>query len=118
MTRKPKSISIRQLQSAVKTALETAKKEHPEFVIDPPDPTGNIPIIFRPGWILGIPVPWPLRPTEASQAVEFSAAFSRSLASTPQIADLGVDGKAEPALYVAGDKGTIGVAAGDFTVTQ
>jgi hypothetical protein len=118
MTRKPKAISIRQLQAAVKTALETAKKEHPQFSIDPPDPSGNIPVICRPWWILGIPVPWPLRPTEVAQAVQFSSAFSRTLAANTQIAGLGIEGKIEPALYVAGAEATIGVVTGDITVTE
>jgi hypothetical protein len=119
MTRSPKTVSIRHLHAAVKTALESAKKEHPGIKIDllaAPGTAGTLPIYIRPPWICGFPIPWP--EYELQEVAAFNKSFVANLAGNKQISALGVDGVFEPALYISGGNVTIGFAPADVSVTE
>jgi hypothetical protein len=120
MARSAKTVSIRHLHAAVKTALEAAKKKHPAVRIESLDDSGGVvtlPIYFRYPWICGLPpAPWP--EAELGNLAEFNQTFVNGLASDRQIAALGVDGKFEPAIQFAGGKVAVGFVPGDALITE
>jgi hypothetical protein len=117
MARSAKTVSIRHLHSAVKSALEAAKKQHPNFKLDPATPSPGLPIAYRPGWICGYPIFLPAE-VNLKQIDEFNNTFVGHLASNPQLSALGVDGKFEPAVYVTGGQGTIGFVSADAALVE
>jgi hypothetical protein len=120
MARSAKTVSVRHLHAAIKTALEAAKKKHPDFKFEPgdgPSGPGTIPIYYRFPWICGYP-PDPWINVNLQNLAEFNQTFVANLASNPQISALGVDGKFDAALYVSGDKVAVGFTPGDVSFTE
>jgi hypothetical protein len=115
MPRTAKTVSIRHLHAAVKTALEAARNKHPEFKIDPATPSNSLPIIIHPPWICGLPVPWPV---DINNVVEFNNTFVAQLSKNTQISALAVDEKFEPAVYLSAGKASIGFVPSDAAVTE
>jgi hypothetical protein len=119
MARSAKTVSIRHLHAAVKTALEAAKKKHPDFKIDPATPPSvglTLPLYYRYPWICGLPVPWP--EYDLQNLAEFNNTFVANLANNQQISALAVDGKFEPALHVSQGNTAIGFTPGDVSFTE
>jgi hypothetical protein len=118
MQNSAKTVSIRNLHVAVKSALETAKKKYPAIKIEPGDGGGTsnaLPLYIRYPWICGYPI---YLEAELQAILEFNKTFVSSLASNPAIAALGVDGKFEPAFYVAGNKAVLGFVPSNISVTE
>jgi hypothetical protein len=119
MTRSPRTVSIRHLQAAVKTALEATKKKHHDLKVDAVSTlssSDNLPILYRFPWICGIPVPWP--EYDLKNLATFNDTFVANLASDPQISPLGVEGKFDPALYISGGTATIGFVPSNVSLTE
>jgi len=118
MTRSAQSISVRELQSAVQSALDATRKKHPEFKIDQAVAGAPRAFIYRPWTVCGIPPVLPWEGYDLNKAAEFTATFASNLASNPALAPLAVDGKFEPALYVAGGKVSLGFVPGEADITE
>jgi hypothetical protein len=120
MARSAKTISIRHLHSAVKTALEAAKTKHPEFKLESLGDSGSsgiLPIYYRFPWICGLPpFPWP--DPEIGNITNFAKTFTDTLASNRQITAAGVDGKFEPVVQVSGGNVAVGFTPGDVSFTE
>jgi hypothetical protein len=117
MARSAKTVSIRQLQAAVTTALEAAKKKHPHvkleaaFVSEPPD----LPIVYRYPWFCGLPpFPWP--ETELQNLGTLTNTFVSHLAANPSISEAAADGKFQPAIQFSGGTASIGFAPADVAL--
>jgi hypothetical protein len=117
MARSSKTVSIRHLHAAVKSALETTKKDHPSMKFETGAPVGVLPIYIRYPWICGIP-PFPFREAELPAIAAATKDFATALASDKQIAALGLDGKFEPALHVTGSSVAIGIVPADVSFTE
>jgi len=120
MPRSAKTVSIRQLQAAVKTALEAAQKEHPGLKIDLAATEGvtvSLPVYVRFPSIAGLP-PFPGPERDLQGLVAFNDAFVASLAGNKDISALGIDGKFEPAIYLSRGKITLGFVPADVSLTQ
>ena len=115
MSRSPKSISIRQLQAAVKTALEATRQAHPETHFEVAEAVDSLPVIYWPWWICGLPLPWPL--DDLNQIVQLNETFTKSLATNPTVASLSVEGQFIPAVIVTSGKISVGFAPGEVTLT-
>jgi hypothetical protein len=116
MTRTAKTVSVSQLQAAVKSALEAARKEHPQVMIDAATPPGGPDIFYRPPLICGFMRPWP--EIEYGQLTAYNKSFVSHLASDPKIAALGVDGKFEPAVYLIGGNAALGFVPNEVSITE
>jgi|HubBroStandDraft_1064217.scaffolds.fasta_scaffold482107_1 hypothetical protein len=119
MSNSAKTVSLHKLQTAVNTALETAKRKHPRLKIDPVSTGGSpfLPVAFWIPWLCGIPVPWPI--DELQDIYAFNATFVTALGTNPEIAALGAGNKLEAALYVSGGKASIGfVPASNISLTD
>jgi len=119
MTQSAKTVSIRHLHAAVKTALEAAMKAHPDFATAASpslDTSVPLPIIIRIPWICGLPVPWPL--ADLQKVAAFTDTLVASLASDQQIAALAAEGKFERTVYVSGSTVDIGFKPADARFTQ
>jgi hypothetical protein len=121
MARPVKTVSIRQLQAAVKSALEAAKKAHPNVRIDPPDPSSSgqvlLPVSIRFPWFCGLPpFPWP--EGELQNLAALSEKFNSQLQADPQIAAAALDGKFQPVVTQTGGLASIGFVPSDFAVTE
>jgi len=121
MAHEAKTLSVRNLHAAVKTALQATKKQYPDAkfgAIDPTDPTARIPLIYRPYFIIGYP-PCPYREFGGvEQAVKVGEAFSRNLASNPALAPLAIEGKLEPTTIISGDSISFGVVGGGVSINE
>jgi len=104
MSERSKSLSLKQLRSAVEAAAAAASQRHPgvKFNVEETE------IIYRPYWICGIPVPWPIFENGG-----FTEAFGQALAANPGIGALreGV-GDVQVAAYSVGGTTIIGVRGG------
>jgi hypothetical protein len=118
MTGSAKSISISKLQTAVKAALAATQKAHPEARFEPADPTDSSPISYVPWHICGYPTVTLGPGQDFNKKVEIAKTFTGILASNPAVAALGIDGKFEPAVYVAGDQTTIGFVPSEVSLTS
>ncbi len=116
MNHPAKSISVHQLQAAINKALEAAKSSHPQTHALPALPAVTDGFIYRPWWICGLPVPWPL--AELGTAAGFAARFSANLEKDPAVAPLAIDGKIAPALYVTGGQVSLGFVPGEASITE
>ncbi|MGD0893351.1 MAG: hypothetical protein ABR923_17650 [Terracidiphilus sp.] len=116
MTRSAKTVSVSQLQAAIKSALDATKKTHPDAKIEA-EVTGVAPAFYyRPHWICGgpfFPPDWSL-----DRATEFATTFAGNLAKDPAVAPLAIDGKIEPAVYVTGGKVAVGFVPGEASLTE
>jgi|SRR5579863_1078612 len=121
MAHEAKTLSVRNLHAAVKTALQATKKQYPNAkfgAIDPADPTPRIPIIYRPYWIIGLP-PCPFRELGGiEQGVKVGETFSRNLASDPALAPLAINGKLESTMIISGDSISFGVVGGGIPLSE
>jgi hypothetical protein len=121
MARSAKTVSIRHLHTAVKHALEEAKKQNPEVTI--PKALGDsgetfvLPIYFRYPYICGIP-PFPWLGNDFGKLEPFTNTFVNSLASDRQISAAGVDGKFQPTILSSEGNVAIGFAPGDVSFTE
>jgi hypothetical protein len=120
MTRSAKTVSIRHLHVAVKTALEAAKKAHPELKFEAaaslsaPFP---LPIYLRFPWINGLPpFPWPEGDLQSLK--DFTDTLVANLSADKQISPAAPEGKFETALYVSGGIATIGFVPADVPITE
>ncbi|MGA2352788.1 MAG: hypothetical protein ABSF70_20315 [Terracidiphilus sp.] len=116
MNRSAKTVSVRQLQTAVQAALEATRKIHPDAKVDFSLTTDSWSFVYRPWLICGIPIPWP--EYELNQAVEFATTFTNNLAKSPAVAPLAVDGQFQPAVYVAGKNVSLGFVPGDAPISE
>jgi hypothetical protein len=121
MTRSAKTVSIRHLHAAVKTALEAAKRAHPdlrlEAVAPAPSASISLPIYLRFPWIAGIPpFPWP--EGDLQNITAFTKTFVANLASDKQISSVAADGKFEPTIYASGGTISIGFVPADVSFTE
>ena len=117
MARPVKTVSIHQLQAAVKSALEAAMKANPNVKIDPPDPSSSgqvlLPISIRFPWFCGLPpFPWPERNLETLAA--FSEKFNSQLATHPEISAAALDGKFQSVVVHVGGHASVGFVPSDF----
>jgi hypothetical protein len=121
MARSAKTVSIRHLHTAVKHALEEAKKQNPEVKI--PEALANsgdtftLPIYFRYPYICGIP-PFPWVEHELGNLGQFTNTFANSLASDRQISSVAADGKFQPTIVSSGGNVAIGFAPSDISFTE
>jgi hypothetical protein len=116
MSHTANTVSIRELQTAVKGALESAKKKHHNLKFDAVlDTSAPLPMLVRFPWICGYPVPWPI--DDLGGLNEFNETFVGVLAGNPAISALGVEGKFAPALYITGGKAAIGFVPSAALVT-
>lgn len=116
MTRSAKTVSVSQLQAAIKNALDATRKTHPDANIQPAVNGGAEAFYYRPYWLCGgpiIPPDWGL-----DRATEFAATFTGHISKEPAVKPLEIDGKLEPAVYVAGGKITVGFVPGDASLTE
>jgi hypothetical protein len=118
MARTAKTVSISQLQAAVKTALEAAKKEHPDLKLDAVTITGSpdpLPIYYRFPWICGIPpFPWP--EYELQNLAALNARFVANLAANPSISAVAADGAFISTIQFSGGTASIGFAPADVSL--
>jgi hypothetical protein len=121
MTRSAKTVSIRQLHDAVKTALEAAKREHPHFkigaVATSDDPVIQLPLYIRFPWICGIP-PFPWNEGDLDGITAFTDSFVANLSSNERISGVALDGRFEPTVYVSGGTASIGFVPADVSLTE
>jgi hypothetical protein len=118
MSSHAKSVSVRHLQAAVKTALDAARKDHPGFRLAPAIAAEQVELIYRPWVICGLPIPWPWEELGNPETVQFVTAFTRNLASDSEVAALGMGGKFEPAVYLAGEQASIGFVPGNAPIRE
>jgi hypothetical protein len=118
MARSAKTVSVRQLQAAVTTALEAAKKKHPHIkleaasISEPPD---QLPIMYRYPWFCGLPpFPWP--ESELQDLGVLTNTLVSHLAATPAISAAAADGKFQPAIQYSGGTASIGFAPADISL--
>jgi hypothetical protein len=121
MARPVKTVSIRQLQAAVKSALEAAKKAHPNVRIDPPDPSSGgqvlLPVSIRFPWFCGLPpFPWP--EVDLGNLAALREKFNSQLQANPQISAAALDGKFQSVVTQTGGLASIGFVPSDFAVTE
>jgi hypothetical protein len=110
---------VRQLQTAITTALQATRKIHPEAQIAPAVTSDSEAFIYRPWWICGVPLPWPLGPGyDYNKAVEFATTFASNLEKNPTVAPLAIDGKIAPAVYFSGSSISVGFVPGEASLTQ
>lgn len=113
MSDRSKSISLKQLRSAVRAAAAAASQKHPgvKFKVEDFEETE---IIYRPWWICGIPVPWPIFENGG-----FTTVFGETLAANPSIGALreGV-GDVQVAAYSVGGTTIIGVRGGSAGLVE
>jgi hypothetical protein len=118
MTRSAKTVSIRHLQAAVKTALDAAKKAHPD--IDPVATTsasGPVPILYLYPYICGLPPsPWPL--ANLGSIAEFNNVFVANLAKEPAISAVAPNGTFEPTVSYSAGKVSIGFVPDNVSLTE
>jgi hypothetical protein len=118
MARHAKTVSITQLQAAVKTALEAAKKEHPQLKLDAVTISGSsdpLPIYYRFPWICGIPpFPWP--EGELQNLVALNTKFVANLAANSSIAAVAAEGGFKPTIQLSGGTASIGFAPADVSL--
>jgi hypothetical protein len=117
MTRSPKTVSIRHLHTAVKTALEAARKEHRDLALQVPVASPGLSIYYRPPFICGFP-PFPWVESQLAGIAQFTNTFVANLASNRQISAIAPDGKFEAALQTSGDKISSGFTPGDVSFTE
>jgi len=110
MTERSKSISLKQLRSAVHDAAAAAARKHPAVRLD----LERAEIINLPYWICGIPVPWPIY-----ENAGFTATFGESLAANPAVSPLreGI-GDLQVAAYSVGSNTIIGVRGGPAALSE
>lgn len=118
MSQRPKSVSVRHLHAAVKTALEATRKQHPQTHLAQPEALPALTLVYRPWLICGIPVPWPWEELGQPETVEFVKTFTSQLAGNPQIAEMGVEGKFQPAVYVSGNQASVGFVPGEANISE
>jgi hypothetical protein len=120
MTQTPKTVSIRHLQTAVKSALEASKKKHSELKIDPAPVSGGSstePVYLRYPWICGLPpFPWP--ESRLQEVAAFNKTFVAALASDKSISMMAPNGNFEPTLYASGGNVTIGFVPSEASLTE
>jgi hypothetical protein len=120
MAHSAKTVSIRHLHAAVKTALAAARKEHSNLKFDAATPLSGgavLPIYVRFPWICGLPAfPWP--EGELGDLAAFNVTFVNSLAGNKDISALAAEGKFEPTLYVSGGNAAIGFRPADVSLTE
>jgi hypothetical protein len=121
MTRSPKTVSIRHLHAAVKTALEAAKTAHSEVAFEPGDTTGTtgvlLPIYYRFPYICGFPpFPWP--EANLGSIAQLNNAFVAALAQDKTISPVAAGGNFEPVVYASGGTVSIGFAPADVSFTE
>jgi len=110
MESRPKSISFRELNAAVRTAVRRTQERYPDIAL-----SNDQPIYFHAEWIWGIPPDWPLWDPETTRV---NASFSDLL-----IDELNSTGLAEsfetlePAAYGAGSFTVIGVKSSPVFLT-
>jgi len=116
MTRSAKTVSVSQLQTAIRNALDATRKVHPDAKIQPAVAAGAEPFFYRPYWLCG----GPFFPPDygLDRATEFAATFAGNLSKDPAVAPLAIDGKLEPAVYVAGGKISVGFVPGEASITE
>ena len=116
MSRSAKTVSVGQLQAAIKNALAATQKTHSDANVQPAADGGSEAFYYRPYWLCGgpiIPPDWGL-----DRATEFAATFAGNLSKEPAVKPLAIDGKIEPAVYVAGGKISVGFVPGEAALTE
>ena len=116
MSRSAKAVSVSQLQTAIKNALDATKKTHPNTSIQPAVDGGGEPFFYRPYWLCGGPFFPP--DYDLNKATEFAATFAGNLSKDPAVAPLAIDGKIEPAVYITGGKVSVGFVPGEASITE
>jgi hypothetical protein len=113
MKRSAKTVSVSQLQAAIKNALDATKKTHPDAQIQPAA-DGVEAFFYRPYWICG----GPFLPPDYGSITKFATTFAANLAKEPAVAPLAIDGQFEPAVYITAGKATVGFVPGDASITE
>ena len=118
MARTAKTVSIRQLQAAVATALEAAKKDHPHLKLDAITVSGSsdpLPIYYRFPWICGIPpFTWP--EGDLQGLVALNTKFVSHLAANPSIAAAAAEGGFKSTIQLSGGTAAIGFTPADVSL--
>jgi hypothetical protein len=110
MERRPKSISFRELNAAVRTAVRRTQERYPDIGL-----SDNQSIYFHLGWIWGIPPDWPLwDPVMTPVNTTFSDFLIDELKSTGLAESFET---LEPAAYGAGSFTVIGVQSSPVSLT-
>jgi hypothetical protein len=120
MTLTAKTVSIRDLQAAVKTALSAAKRAHPAVRIETGatlDSSIELPIYLRFPWICGLP-PFPWTDGDLQTITAFTDTFIANLADNEQISAIAADGRFEPTVYVSGGSVSIGFLPANVSITE
>lgn len=112
-----KTVSVSQLQAAVKSALEKTQAAHPALKAHNLTAANELPLLVRFPWIAGIP-PFPFEVAELTAIVEATARFAANLADEKQIAPIGRDGKFTPALQVSGNTIAIGFVPAEVSFSK
>lgn len=115
MQGRAKTISIKHLHAAVKSAAAVAHAKYPGVKISRIDE-----FVYWPHIICGFPIPWPwLEGGVDSEHSGFAATFSKALSEHESVASLsGELGKVEPAAFVHGGHAIIGVRPGAAMVGE
>lgn len=113
MSHGAKTISVHALQAAFGAALDAARKQHPDFPLAELPVSEPVELIYRPWIVCGFRLPWPWAELNDPDKAAFIQTFTKNLSNNRQIAALGVEGKFEPAVYVAGNQATVGFVPGD-----
>jgi hypothetical protein len=119
MPEQPKTVSIKQLQTAVKAALEEAKRKHPSVRIQAYEATisAPLPLYYRYPYIFGLPPdPWWLG--NLAIANDFAQSFASSLATNPNIKAAGLNGEINPVVISTATGAAIGFAPSDSSLTE
>jgi hypothetical protein len=120
MTRSAKTVSIRHLHAAVRTALETAKRAHPDLKLEAVttiDGSSPLPIYVRFPWFCGLPPgPWPEGGLQDITA--FADTFVASLAKDERIASAAPDGNFERSVQIADGNVCVGFVPSDFWLVE
>jgi hypothetical protein len=118
MARTAKTVSIGQLQAAVKTALEAAKKQHPHLKLDAVTLSGSpepLPILYRYPWFCGYPpFPWP--EGELNELAALNDKFVSHLAANQSISAIAAEGGFKSALQISGGTASIGFVPADVSL--
>jgi hypothetical protein len=111
-----KKVSVRELQSAVKSALEAAKKDHPQVKLESAGvSTDQLPIYLRYPWFCGLP-PFPWIDADVAALAAFNARFNANLAASPVISEAAAGGKLQPVLEYSAGSASIGFVPDDISL--
>ncbi|MGA2848098.1 MAG: hypothetical protein ABSE46_03805 [Terracidiphilus sp.] len=116
MLRSAKTVSVGELQAAIKNALDATKKTHPDVQIQPALAGDGYPFWYRPYWLCGGPFFPP--DYNLNQVTEYAKTFTVNLSKDPAVAPLAIDGKFESAVYITGGKVAVGFVPGEASLTE